>query len=68
MQNVLAAPVAVELIAARAEHRAARRACVDFQEDVPAVFVVFDRKTFKDRVAGGARGGIELLSHKTIIC
>jgi hypothetical protein len=36
---------------------------VDFQENVPAVFVIFNRKTFKERVAGGARGGVELLSH-----
>jgi hypothetical protein len=59
----LAASVAVELIAAGAEHRAASRAGVDFEEDVPAVFVVFDRESFKERVAGGAGGGVELLSH-----
>jgi hypothetical protein len=39
----------VELIAAGTEHLAADRigAGVHFQEDIAAVFVVFDRKTFK---------------------
>jgi hypothetical protein len=60
----LAASVAMELIAARAEHRAACGTGVDFQENVPAIFVILDWKTFEKRVAGRARGGVELLSHK----
>ena len=63
----LAASIAVELIAAGTEHGAASRAEVHFQEGIAAVFVVFDRKTFKERVAGGAGGGVELLSHEIII-
>jgi len=43
----LAASVAMELIAAGAEHLAASRAGVHFEKDVPAVFVVFDREAFK---------------------
>jgi hypothetical protein len=64
----LAASIAVELIAAGTEQFFASRTGVDFQEDIAAVFVVFDRKTFKERVTGGAGGGIELLSHENIIC
>jgi hypothetical protein len=60
----LAASVAMELIAAGAEHLAASRAGVDFQENVPAVFVVFDREPLKERVAGGAGGRVELLGHE----
>jgi hypothetical protein len=60
----LAASVAMELIAAGAEHLTASCAGVDFQEDVPTVFVVFDWKAFKERVAGRARSGVELLSHR----
>jgi hypothetical protein len=60
----LAASIAVELIAAGTEHRAASRAGVDFEEDVPTVFVGFDRKAFKERVTGRAGGGVELGSHK----
>ena len=63
----LAASIAVELIAAGTEHRAASRAGMHFQEGIAAVFVVFDRKAFKERVAGGARGGCEGLFHKKII-
>jgi hypothetical protein len=59
----LAASVAMELIAAGTEHLAASCAGVDFQEDVPAVFVIFDWKAFKERVTCGAGGGVELLSH-----
>jgi hypothetical protein len=59
----LAASIAVELIAAGTEHRAASGAGMDFQEGIAAVFVVFDRKTFKTRIAGGAGGGVESLSH-----
>jgi hypothetical protein len=63
----LAASIAVELIAAGAEHGAASRTGVHFQEGIAPVFVVFDRKTFKERVAGKARGGVKSLSHKDII-
>jgi hypothetical protein len=63
----LAASIAVELIAAGTEHLAASRAGVNFQEGLAAVFVVFDRKTFEERVAGGAGGGGEGLFHKKII-
>jgi len=65
----LAATVAVELIAAGAEHLAAggvgTRA--DFEESVAAVFVVFDRKALEKRVAGGAGSGSKSLSHMHII-
>jgi hypothetical protein len=64
----LAASVAMELIAAGAEHLTASRAGVHFEKDVPAVFVVFDREAFKERVAGRAGSGVELLSHITIVC
>jgi hypothetical protein len=37
----------MELIAAGTEHLAAARAGVDFQEEVSAVFVVFDRELLK---------------------
>lgn len=63
----LAASIAVELIAAGAEHRAASRAGVHFQEYVTAVLVVFDREAFEECVAVGAGGGIELLSHVSIM-
>jgi hypothetical protein len=56
----LAASIAVELIAAGTEQFFASRTGVDFQEDIAAVFVVFDRKTFKERVAGGAGGESEM--------
>jgi hypothetical protein len=59
----LAASIAVELIAAGAEQRTASCARAHFQEDVPAIFVVFDREAFEECVAGGAGGGSELLSH-----
>lgn len=57
----LAASIAMELIAAGAEHRAAISvgAEVDFQEDVPAVFVIFDGEAIKEGVAGGTGGGVE---------
>src|ERR1035437_6569030 len=51
-----------------AERLAASRAGVHFEKDVPAVFVVFDREAFKERVAGRAGSGVELLSHITIVC
>jgi hypothetical protein len=60
--------IAVELIAAGTEHGAAPRAGMDFQEDVASILVVFDREALKERVAGGAGGGIELLSHESILC
>jgi len=65
----LATSVAMELIAAGAEELAAGgvRTGADFEEGVAAIFVVFDRKTFKECVAGGAGSGGELLSHKNII-
>ena len=63
----LAASVTVELIAAGAEHGAASGAGVDFQDHVPGVFVVFDRKAFEERIAGGAGGRVESLSHKNIM-
>ena len=53
----LAASVAMELIAAGAEHLAASCAGVHFEKDGPAVFVVFDREAFKERVASGAGDG-----------
>jgi hypothetical protein len=52
----LAAPVAAKLIAAGAEHRAAPRARANCQEDVPAVFVILNRKTFERRVGVAASG------------
>jgi hypothetical protein len=63
----LAASIAMELIAAGTEHLAATSAGVEFQEDVPTVFVVFDREAFKERVAGRAGSGVELLSHESIM-
>ena len=63
----LAASVAMELIAAGTEHLAARRAGVHFEKDVPTVLVVFDREAFEKRVASGAGGGVELLSHEIIM-
>jgi hypothetical protein len=57
----------MELIAAGTEQFFASRTGVDFQEDIVAVFVVFDRKTFKERVTGGAGGGGELLFHNNIM-
>ena len=59
----LAASVAMELIAAGTKHLAASRAWVHFEEDVTAVFVVFDGEMFEVRVAGRAGGRVELLSH-----
>jgi deoxyribose-phosphate aldolase len=65
----LAASVAVELVAARAEHLAAGgiRTRADFEECVAAIFVVLDRKALEKRVAGWAGGGGELLYHVTSI-
>ena len=59
----LAAAIAMELIAAGTEHLAASRAEVHFEEDVTAVFVVFDWEAFEEPVAGRAGGGVELLCH-----
>jgi hypothetical protein len=65
----LATSVAVELVAARAQHLAAGgiRTRADFEECVAAIFVVLDRKALEKRVAGWAGGGGELLSHEFII-
>lgn len=62
-----AASIAVELIAARTEHGAAPRAGVHFEKHVAAVFVVFDWKTFKQRVATEAGTGCKLHAHKDIM-
>jgi hypothetical protein len=61
----LTASIAVELIAAGTEHLAASwiGTGVHFEECIAAVIVVFDRKALKQGVAGGAGGGVELLSH-----
>jgi hypothetical protein len=52
----LAASIAIELVAAGAEHLAAcgigTRA--DFEEGIAAVFVVFDRQALEKRVTSGA--------------
>jgi len=65
----LAASVAVELVAARAQLLSTDEigARVDRQECVPAVFVVLDRKALEERLAGGAGGGSKLLCHINII-
>ena len=65
----LATSVAMELIAAGAEHLAAGavRTRADFEEGVAAVFVVFDRKALEQRLAVGAGSGGKLLSHEHII-
>src|ERR1017187_10217459 len=64
----LAASVAMELIAAGAEHLAASRAGVHFEKDVSAVFVVFDREAFEKRVASGAGSEVELCPHISMVC
>jgi hypothetical protein len=55
----------VELIAAGAEHLAAHGVGTraDFEESVAAVLVILDWKALEKRVAAGAGGGSELLSH-----
>jgi len=65
----LATSVAMELIAAGAEHLAAGgvRTRADFEKCVAAVFVVFDRKALEERVAGGTGGGGELVFHVTML-
>jgi hypothetical protein len=57
----LAASIAVELVAAGAEHLAAdgARARTHFEEGIAAIFVVLDQKAFEKRVASGAGGGSE---------
>ena len=61
----LAASVAVELVAAGAEHLATRgvRTRADFEESVAAVFVVLDWKALEKRVASGAGSRSELRFH-----
>lgn len=54
----IAATVAVELIAADAEELSASRARCGFEEDISAIFVVFDGEAVKDGFTGGADGGI----------
>jgi len=66
----LATAVAVELIAAGAEHLAAFgiSARADFEDCVAAIFfVVLDRKTFEKRVAGGAGSRGKSRFHDNII-
>jgi hypothetical protein len=63
----LAASIAVELVAAGAEQFFASRAGVHFQDGVSVIPVAFNGKAVKERVAGGAGGGIELLSHNRIM-
>ena len=62
----LAASVAVELIATGAEHLAADGigAGADFQEGIPAVLVILDRKSLEQRVASRAGRGGELPFHE----
>jgi hypothetical protein len=61
----LPASIAVKLITTGTKELAADRigARVRFQRGVPAIFVVLDRNPLNDRVAVGAGGGSELLSH-----
>jgi hypothetical protein len=61
----LTAAVAVELVAAGAEHLAAGGigTRTNLEECIAAVFVVFDRKALEKRVAGGAGSGGESVSH-----
>jgi hypothetical protein len=65
----LAAPVAVELIAARAEELAAVGvgAWVDFEHGIRAVFVVLDRNAVVVGIAGGAGGRGKLWFHNDIL-
>ena len=61
----LAASIAVELVATGAEHLVAAGigTRADFEEGIPAVLVIFDRKALEKRVAGGAGSGSESESH-----
>jgi hypothetical protein len=65
----LTASIAMKLIAAGAEHLAAVgvRARADFEECVAAIFVVLDWKALEKRVASGARGRREGVSHVFIL-
>jgi hypothetical protein len=65
----VAASVAVELVAAGTQQFAADGigAGVDFQECVPAVFVVLDRKALEESIAGGAGDRSESVLHRFII-
>src|ERR1700691_6018357 len=64
----LATTVAMELVAAGAQHFAAGsvRARVDFEEGLAAVLFVLDRKTLEKCVAGGAGSGSKSVSHTFI--
>jgi hypothetical protein len=61
----LAASIAVELVAAGAEHLAAGGigTGANFEEGIAAVFVVFDREALEKGVASGAGSGGEFRSH-----
>ena len=65
----LAASIAVELVATGAEHLVAGGigTRVDFEEGIPAVLVIFDRKALERRVAGWTGSGGELRFHKLTI-
>jgi hypothetical protein len=66
----LAASIAVELVAAGAQHLAAGGVSTraDFEEGIAAVFVVLDRRAIEKCVAAGAGSGGEFRSHIEIIC
>jgi hypothetical protein len=65
----LAASVAVKLVAAGTQQLTAAgvSARTDFEEGVAAVFVVLDRQTLEEGVAGGAGSGDIMLFHNDII-
>jgi hypothetical protein len=65
----LAASIAMELVAAGAEHLAAGGigTGADFEEGIATVLVVFDREALKERVASGAGSGGEFRSHGFIM-
>ena len=64
----LTASIAVELIATSAEHRAASGTGVGFQEDVAAVFVVFDWQAVEERIAGGTGRRVVLFFSCDLVC
>jgi hypothetical protein len=65
----IAAPVAVELIAARAQERSAGGVRTRFHRDhgVSAVFIIFNGNTVEIGVAVGAGGGSKFRSHVYIM-